>query len=85
MRWEQNCFWSVFYAMQFLWLFWGLDGQELRKASKIPNCDQNKKGFVSCMLETKGNSISLDDKKEMCIPKVFENTSFVSYNYVPSK
>ena len=37
------------------------------------------------MLETKGNSISLDDKKEMCIPKVFENTSFVSYNYVPSK
>ena len=43
------------------------------------NCDQNKKGLVSFLLETKG--ISLDDTKEMCIPKVFENTSSVSYNY----
>ena len=57
--------------MQFLWLFWGLDGQELREASKMLNCDQNKKGLVSFLLETKG--ISLDDTKEMCIPKVFEN------------
>ena len=34
-----------------------------------------------CELYATSKGISLDDKKEMCIPKVFENTSSVSYNY----